>query len=217
VGNLTSKRSPGNNKALKDWKRHLLCGLYYGIVQHLPSSLMPLGNLARKARYWICVRLFARCGKKVNIESHAFFHSGRRISIGDYSGIGMNAHLSGPVTIGDNVMMGQDVVILAHNHKFSRTDIPMCLQGLQPERPVRIGNDVWIGARVVILAGVKVGDGAILGAGAVIARDVPAWAVVIGNPARIIRFRRTSQPLARREAIQSIDGGRLSVLSQKGH
>jgi maltose O-acetyltransferase len=87
-------------------------------------------------------------------------------------------------------MMGQEVMILTHNHEFARTDIPMCRQGMQAERPVRIGNDVWTGTRVIILAGVKVGDGAVLGAGAVIAKDVPPRAVVAGNPARIIRFRK---------------------------
>ncbi|OPY61571.1 MAG: Galactoside O-acetyltransferase [Syntrophorhabdaceae bacterium PtaU1.Bin034] len=196
---------------MADWRRHLFCALYYGIAQYLPSSLMPFGNVSRNLRYRLCARLFGRCGREVNIESRAFFHSGRCISIGDYSGIGMNAHLSGQITIGNNVMMGQDVMILAHNHEFSRTDIPMCVQGMQPERPVTIGNDVWIGARVIILAGVEVGDGAILGAGAVVAGDVPPWAVVVGNPARIIRFRLATEKQIVDGIEQRGDGGGETV------
>jgi acetyltransferase-like isoleucine patch superfamily enzyme len=56
--------------------------------------------------------------------------------------------------------------------------------------PVRIGDDVWIGARAVILPGVTVGDHAVIGAGAVVREDVPAWAIVAGVPAKVIRDRR---------------------------
>ncbi|RJR35241.1 MAG: acetyltransferase [Desulfobacteraceae bacterium] len=197
---------------MKKWTRHLFCALYYGLAQHLPSSSMPLGNLSRRFRARLCGKLFFHCGREVNIESGVFFHSGRQISIGDYSGIGMNARLSGRITIGDNVMMGQEVLILTRNHEFSRTDIPMRHQGMKAEKSVRIGNDVWIGARVIILPGVEVGDGAVLGAGAVIAKDVPPCAVVVGNPARIIRFRVESQP-AKRQRLKRVQGERRSVLS----
>ena len=64
--------------------------------------------------------------------------------------------------------MGKDVTIMTTNHKFDRTDIPMNQQGFQPEKPVVIGDDVWISDRVIILSGVKVGKGAILAAGAVV-------------------------------------------------
>lgn len=65
----------------------------------------------------------------------------------------------------------------------------MSQQGIRPPKPVVIGDDVWIGARVIILPGVTVGKGAVLGAGTVVARDVPEWAVVVGNPARVVKFR----------------------------
>ncbi|WP_311030059.1 CatB-related O-acetyltransferase [Mesorhizobium koreense] len=55
--------------------------------------------------------------------------------------------------------------------------------------PIRVGNDVWIGRRAVILSGVTIGDGAIIGAGAVVTKDVPPYAVVVGNPARVARYR----------------------------
>ena len=59
-------------------------------------------------------------------------------------------------------------------------------QGFDEERPVVIGNDVWIGDRVIILSGVHVGEGSILAAGSVVTKDVPAYALMVGNPARRI-------------------------------
>ncbi|OGM08898.1 hypothetical protein A2159_02765 [Candidatus Woesebacteria bacterium RBG_13_34_9] len=170
-------------------KRLSLCLLYYGFAQWLPVSYAHLGFLWSKVRYLICRHLFAKCGKNVNIESRAFFYSGRNISIGDNSGIGVNAKLHGTVTIGNNVMMGHDVVIITRDHEFSRTDITMNQQGFQNDRPVTIKDDVWIGTRVIILPGVTIGSGAIVGAGAVVSKDVPDWAIVVGNPAQIIRYR----------------------------
>ncbi len=87
-------------------------------------------------------------------------------------------------------MMGIDVLIINQNHCFERTDVPMCQQGLQSEQPVEIEDDVWVGDRVVILPGVKIGRGAILGAGSVVAKDVPSWAIVGGNPAKVLKFRK---------------------------
>ena len=170
-------------------KTALLNVLYYGFAQWLPPSYLPGGTIARKVRYAICRHCFARCGEDVNVESRAFFYSGAQITIGDCSGLGLRSHLHGRITIGDHVMMGEDVLILTRNHRFDAIDIPMDQQGLQEERPVVIGNDVWIGARVTILPGVNVGHGAVLAAGCIVTKDVPARAIVAGNPARVIRYR----------------------------
>lgn len=90
-------------------------------------------------------------------------------------------------------MMAPECVILTRNHAFDRTDIPMGEQGVQQEKPVIIGNDVWLGQRVIILPGVHIGNGVIVGAGAVVTKDVPDYAVVAGNPARIIKYRKTDE------------------------
>lgn len=79
--------------------------------------------------------------------------------------------------------------ILTHTHNIERTDIPMGQQGMRVSEVI-IGNDVWIGMRVIIMPGVKVGNGAVIGAGTVVTKDVPDDAIVGGVPARIIKFRK---------------------------
>src|SRR5262245_9514270 len=129
-------------------RRLLCCFLYYGFAQWLPMSYMPGGKLWKIIRYSVCRPLFESCGKNVNVEHKAFFHSGRQISIGDNSGIGARASIYGKVTIGRNVMMGHDVTIITSNHKFDRIDVPMNQQGFREEEPVFMGDDIWIGDKV---------------------------------------------------------------------
>ena len=62
-------------------------------------------------------------------------------------------------------------------------------QGFEEERPVTIGNDVWIGDRVIILAGVEIGDGCIIGAGSVVTKSIPAYSIAAGVPCKVIRSR----------------------------
>ena len=95
----------------------------------------------------------------------------------------------GPLTIGDNVMMGPDVVILTHTHNIDTPTLPMIEQGMRTD-PVTIGNDVWIGMRSIIMPGVNIGDGSVIGAGAVVTKDVPAYAIVGGVPAKVIKYRK---------------------------
>jgi len=132
--------------------------------------------------------MFASCGKNVNVEHGAIIGSGKQISIGDNSGIGVNCVVM-KAHIGDSVMIGYDVLFVGQNHEYVRTDIPMRLQGSREAPPVVIGNDVWIGHRVILLPGVRVGNGVIIGAGAVVTHDIPDYAVVGGVPAKVLKFR----------------------------
>ena len=96
----------------------------------------------------------------------------------------------GGVTIGNNVLIGPKVVIHSANHKFSNPEIPITEQG-HTLKPVIIEDDVWVGASTVILAGVTIGEGAVVGAGSVVTKNVEAYTVVAGNPAHIIGRRQT--------------------------
>lgn len=168
-------------------KKILLCINYAGCLmcKHLPRSSSKFGGGA--LRRFFAKHIIASAGKNINVEKGATFS--RRLSVGDNSGLGVNCQIQGAVSIGDNVMMGPDVLIYTTNHRFANRDIPMRKQGYQPEKPVSIGNDVWIGARVIILPGVHIGDGCVIGAGAVVTKDVPAYCVCAGNPAKVIKER----------------------------
>lgn len=164
--------------------------LYYFFARHLPGSDTLYSFGSKGIRRAVCKGIFKNAGQNINIEHGAFFGSGRDIEIGNNSGLGLNCRVSGPLVLGNNVMMGPDVIIYTQSHNFSRTDVPMNTQGDAPKEDVSIGNDVWIGARVIILPGVKVGDGAILAAGAIVTKDVEPYTIVGGNPAKVIKSRK---------------------------
>nr|WP_315943076.1 CatB-related O-acetyltransferase [Microbacterium festucae] len=99
-------------------------------------------------------------------------------------------------TIGDFVLIARQVQIVGRmDHAIDELGVPMALsewvgdRGPEPEDRVEIGSDVWIGASAVVLGGVTIGDGAIVAAGSVVTRDVAAFSIVAGNPARHVRFR----------------------------
>ena len=94
--------------------------------------------------------LFDCCGLNINIERGADFGSGKGISIGNNSGLGINCKVRGPLVIGNDVMMGPDVVIMTNSYNFERIDMPMNVQGDAIPRKVTIGNDVIIGAGAVV-------------------------------------------------------------------
>ena len=161
--------------------------LYNGLAKHLPLSDGHFSFGAKKLRRSCAKLILPHCGKNVNIEHGAKF--AWDLSIGDNSGVGVNALLSPQITIGNDVMMGPECMMFTSNHGIGRRDIPMWQQESSPTRPIVIGNDVWIGARVIILPGVHVGDGSIIGAGSIVTHDVPPYGIVAGNPARLIRMR----------------------------
>jgi maltose O-acetyltransferase len=115
----------------------------------------------------------------------------RGIHLGNHVSVNRDCVLDGTggLVIGDYVMIAQATCIYSAQHKFDRLDIPMMLQGFEKRRTV-IEDDVWLGAGSTILPGVKVGRGSIVGAGAVVTKDVPDYSVVGGVPAEVIGSRR---------------------------
>jgi len=137
-----------------------------------------------------CRNIFEYCGKNVNIERRVYFGGGKKIRIGDNSGIGIHCVVPSDILIGDNVMMGPKCYILDANHKFSRTDIPMIFQGHSERKQTIIENDVWIARQVLISPGRYVKKGTIVAAGCVLTKDFDEFSIVGGNPSRLIRERR---------------------------
>lgn len=178
--------------------------MYYFFARHLPGSDVPYSMGSKKIRRFFCRRLFAQMGSNVNIEHGVFFASGRDISIGNNSGIGINCRVAGPLEIGNDVMIAPNVSIYTQNHETENIYRPMRLQ-TAPKRKVTIGSDVWIGANAIILPGVTVGNGAIVAAGAVVTKDVPEYAVVGGNPAKVIKIRTQKEGVPRMKVLYLIN------------
>ncbi len=114
----------------------------------------------------------------------------RGLGIGDSSFIGRGAliHAGGDVRIGRDVLIGPGVKIWSVDHVFSSRDIPIRLQGHEPA-PVRIGDDAWLGVDCIVLKGVSIGLGAVIGAGSVVTKDIPDYAIAVGVPARVVGSR----------------------------
>jgi acetyltransferase-like isoleucine patch superfamily enzyme len=115
---------------------------------------------------------------------------GQGCTIGAHSGIGAFSFIgaAGGVTIGSHVIMGQYVSFHSENHRFERTDAPICRQGVA-RRGIVVEDDCWVGAKVTFLDGSHVETGSVIAAGAVVSGRVPRYSVAAGVPARVIRSR----------------------------
>ena len=162
--------------------------LYCAFSRHIPSRDYSTFMGAKINR--ILVRnIFRKCGKMVNIRPGVYFGRGTQISIGDNSMIGEDSRIgsAAEVKIGSDVLVGPQLLIYTSNHGIKR-DAPIRLQALRIA-PVEMGDDVWIGARCIIIPGVVIGNGVVVAAGSVVTKNVPDYAVVGGVPAKIIKFR----------------------------
>lgn len=114
------------------------------------------------------------------------------IKIGGNVSIESDCHISAinNVSIGDNVLIASFVYISDHSHGAVTSEelgLPPLQRSLYSKGPIEIGSNVWIGEKVCILPNVKIGEGAIIGAGSVVTKDIPARSVAVGNPAKVIR------------------------------
>jgi len=115
-----------------------------------------------------------------------------KVHLGQDCSINAFASLRENVVGADSVRIGAYACLIGTNHGFADPDIPMRCQPCS-SKGIRLGSDIWIGSHAIIMDGVTVGSHAIIGAGAVVTKDVPEYAIVGGNPARIIRLRRSRQ------------------------
>ncbi len=122
--------------------------------------------------------------RDMTIEVAGVLTVGARTIFGHHCTLAATEHLS----IGEDCLLAEMVSVRDHDHEFSRLDVPIREQGSK-SAPVRIGRDVWIGAKATITKGVTIGDCAIIGANAVVTRDIPAYAIAVGIPARVIKMR----------------------------
>ena len=131
---------------------------------------------------------------------------GEGLRVGDNANIGHYAVIgcSGFISIGARVLMGPHVCLIAENHESGDPEAPIKAQGVS-RAPITIEDDVWIGSGAIVLAGVNVGHGSIIAAGAVVTSDVPPGSVVAGVPARLVRSRAVGAAGDARSAAPAVD------------
>lgn len=163
--------------------------LYYFIAFHLPSQYFPLGKIACKVRYFLWKWILGdRIGSSVKIQSNVLVGKFDDIELGSFVAINENVRMRN-VIIGDYVLIAPDVYILHSGHCYENVNVPIYLQEETSYPKTIIENDVWIGARSVILPGRIIGKGSIVAAGSVVTKDVPPYTIVGGNPAKFIKNR----------------------------
>jgi acetyltransferase-like isoleucine patch superfamily enzyme len=142
----------------------------------------------------LCRNRFAHFGEEAEVRPGAYIIGCSRIKIGARVVIRPGCMLFADmrtngqgIDIEDDVLIGSGVHIYTNNHDFSNTEIPIINQGHLKSAMVKIRKGAWIGANVIILPGVTVGENAVVGAGSIATRDIPARTVCIGAPARVRR------------------------------
>jgi acetyltransferase-like isoleucine patch superfamily enzyme len=174
------------------------------------------GGIGSRLRYYYYRRILSDCGERVSFPIAVFMRECRNISIGTDVGLGLfsqlyaagggaerirignhvslnsnvmlNADLGGSITIGNDCIIGPNVVFRTSDHDFSRRDIPIKDQG-HIAGIITVKNNVWIGANVSVIGTVTIGEGAVIGAGSVVNRDIEDYAIAAGVPARKISSR----------------------------
>ena len=137
-------------------------------------------------------------GERVCVDSHTVLETGQggTITIGAYTALGPGSELSaylGNIRIGRHVMFGSYCRVFTHNHGMD-PGLLMQQQSLTSKGDVIIEDDVWLGSGAIVVSGVHIGERAVVGAGSVVTKHVPANAIVVGNPARVVKYRGMQPP-----------------------
>ncbi|MCC0176431.1 acetyltransferase [Waterburya agarophytonicola K14] len=151
--------------------------IYCHFVSYLPSNKLRMSYLQA---------YLAEVGEKTSVQMGCRFLNGRKVSLGDRNVINFGCLFDGrhyKIKTGSDVSIGPEATILTLGHD------PQSAEFADQGGDVVIGDRVWIAYRAIILPGVTIGDGAVIGAGSVVTKDVEANTIVAGNPARIIKKR----------------------------
>jgi maltose O-acetyltransferase len=161
-------------KALALW---LLCGI-------------PL-QMGVWLRAWLLPSFLQHMGSETVVQHGLRITVPEKVSIGSHCNLGSDVFITGGggVRIGDWTGFGPDVKVWSVNHRFDDPDTPWLLQGWESKEVV-IEDDVWLAANVFVMPGVTIGKGAIVSAGTVVNKSVPAFAIVAGNPGRVVGWRK---------------------------
>ncbi|MCI5160424.1 MAG: acyltransferase [Candidatus Electrothrix sp. AX5] len=175
--------------------KKICCYLFYFfIAKHLPGrdQLSFIGEYSNILRSLVCKPLFLESAKIVRVGRGVDFDNGCFIAMKDHANIGDDCLLGGPcakIVIGKHVMIGKRCILINQNHTYSSEGFT----GKSGE-DIIIDDYAWLGHQVTVLAGVRIGCHAIIGAGAVVSKSVPDYAIAVGNPARIVKYRNKPLP-----------------------
>ncbi len=158
---------------------HILCAdICYKYNRTRPSN--------KKRREKLLRKIFGSLGKNPYVEPNIFCGFGSNIKAGDNLFINNDCVFVDPneIIMGDNVMIGPQCGFYTALHPL---DAETRIKGYESAKPIKIGNNVWIGGGVKVLPGVIIGDNSVIGAGSIVTKDIPANSLAYGNPCRVIR------------------------------
>lgn len=184
-----------------------------------PLALVESGTIGRGTRVWAFAHVMpgARIGSRCNIGEHCFIESGA--VVGDDVTVKNGVALWDGVTVADGAFLGPYAVFT--NDARPRSD-PRYKTPREKFLPTRVGRGATVGANATVVCGMRIGEWAFVGAGAVVTRDVPPHAIVVGNPARRIGFVcRCTRPIRTRRAcacgaLYRIQGGKVETVRPPG-
>jgi acetyltransferase-like isoleucine patch superfamily enzyme len=177
--------------------RDIVKSVYLGIIQVLTKLAFVErefpSSISLSARLDVIPRARHHERHKLSLGKHSLIESlcvvctwHGDVILKDGASIGIGSIVMGPVLIGEGSACSQNCFISGQTHHYEDISKNFLRQGVETEQVV-IGKNVWIGANSVILPGVKIGDNSVIGAGSTIIEDIPAYSVVAGNPAKIIK------------------------------
>lgn len=163
-------------------------------MRALAVLIVAVSAAFRRLVMWLFMPLFGGHGRNFRFDPRGCY-TYRSVYVGDHVNLGLRPTMiagRSEIRIGNRVMFGAEVTVIGGGHNIA--EVGRAMVDVKEKRPgddlgVVIEDDVWVGARAMILRGVTVGRGAVVGAGAIVTHDVPPYAIVVGVPARVTRFR----------------------------
>ena len=165
--------------------------MIYNILKKIQTILFSINYSINR---FVLKQIGVKIGKNLKTFPITTIENPAGINIGDNVWISKNVALYAynGIKIGNDVTIAKDVSLISGDHEYYSKKVKINKQGMQGNKPpIIINDDVWIGEKAIILKSVNIGKGCVVGAGAVVTKDIPSFSVVAGNPATIIKQRKS--------------------------
>ncbi len=167
-----------------------LWGAGHGQAEESEAVMRAVKDWLKELRSWALLHVkFRGCrvGKGFHVGASVSIGSG--LVAGDYVYIGPHTQLPPRVHIGNYSSLSAHVAVVGSDHILDKPGVPIVFSGRPPSCVTTIGHDVLVGHGAILLRGIMIGNGAIVGTGSVVTKDVPPYAIVVGVPAKVLRYR----------------------------